>query len=228
MIENPAALAARHPHGTRVRYVAGRCRCQPCRTANTAYAKSREAAKRRGETNEIVDAAPVRAHLARLSAAGVGRRTVADISGVPPSTVGEIAQGRQKNLRARTAAAIMRVTAEAIVGGMLVPAAPAWARINELLSLGFTRGEIALAIGMRQRALQLNKHVITARNAHRVEQAYRRLMAMLVRRLEVRAEMEQLGHRGEEVAAVLELREARRREMVRERARRRKGWRKRP
>lgn len=168
-------LAARHPCGTRAKY-AGGCRCNACRRANTDYENARARARARGEWNGLVPAAPVRAHLRRLSAAGVGRRTVADISGVGASAIAELASGRKDQLRAMTAKRILAVTAEALNDSTLVLARPTWVLIRRLLAEGFTLGELAWRLGYKTRALQLRRDRITARNAMRVARFYHQVM----------------------------------------------------
>ena len=54
-------LAAKRPHGDRLRYVAG-CRCDLCRKANSTYERERQKARAAGDWNGIVDAAKARQH----------------------------------------------------------------------------------------------------------------------------------------------------------------------
>jgi len=173
-LPSPEAFADR-PHGTRIRYVSG-CRCGACRAANTAYERGRAKARRRGDWNGLVSSAAARAHLDALSAAGVGRRTVGDISGVSDSILSAIRRGTKTHVRARTEKAILAVTAEATGEAALVDAKPTWTKIRKLLREGFTRGEIAVRIGLKTRALQLGHERITAKSARRVERLYRQIM----------------------------------------------------
>lgn len=170
-----AAAFANHPHGTRVRYTAG-CRCEPCRGANNAYERMRAKLRRAGEGNPLVSAARVRRHLLRLSAAGVGRRTVVDIAGVPSSTLSAVRSGVKTKLRRATAERILAVGADALTDAKLVPAAATWKLIERMLAEGFTRGDIALRLGMRKPALQMRRDRITARTRARVERLYRELI----------------------------------------------------
>lgn len=169
-------LAAKHPCGTRVKYIGG-CRCDACRRANADYEKARAQARRRGEWNGLVDAAEVRKHLRRLSDAGVGRRTVADISGVGESAIAELANGSKRQLRAMTAKRILDVTAEAALNdATVVSAKPTWVLIRRLVAEGFTLGELAVRLGCKTRALQLRRDRITARTALRVARFYNQIM----------------------------------------------------
>ena len=55
-LRSAVELAAGKPHGTRIRYVGG-CRCLPCRAANSRYESERQAARKLGDWNGLVDAA---------------------------------------------------------------------------------------------------------------------------------------------------------------------------
>lgn len=220
-----AAAAALQPHGTRSRYAGGKCRCDECRKANTEYERERAKARRRGEWGGLVSATRARVHLIELGAAGVGRRTVADIAGVGETTLVLIKSGRKTQIRATNERAILRVTADATTGATLVPSEQVWRRLNELRELGFTKTELARHLGSTasQPALQLKTVLVTARTALRVERMYQRLKADLIRRLEVRVELAALSRREDEVESVLELRAERRREQRREYERTRRG-----
>jgi hypothetical protein len=170
-----SVLAEAKPHGTCVKYMGG-CRCLPCRAANARYEWRRHAARRSGDWNGLIPAGRARQHLLALSRAGVGRRTVADIAGVPQCVVHQIRTGRRRRIRARTARRILLVSRTAMNDARLVPAGRAWRMIERLVEEGFSRGEIAQRLGHRSRALQLNRTRITARSLMRVERFYRRTM----------------------------------------------------
>src|SRR6266536_2166700 len=89
-------------HGTRARYVSGPdeddqgrhgCRCARCSAANRAAAAVRERLIVYGQWQPFVDAGRARAHLAVLSAAGIGRRRVAELAGLSESAVGKLLHG---------------------------------------------------------------------------------------------------------------------------------------
>lgn len=64
-------------HGTVSRYKAG-CRCPECAEANTEYQREYKRRRRTGRpTTNLVDAAPVRAHVRALMAAGMTRQEIA-------------------------------------------------------------------------------------------------------------------------------------------------------
>lgn len=171
-------LAARHAHGTRVRYMTG-CKCMLCRAANSRYESERALARKNGDWNGLVPAALARAHLIKLSRRGIGRDTVAEASGVSITAICEIKARKKKNIRMRTHRAIMAVDTGALAGGTLVNADPVWAQLNRLLREGFTQTELARRLGSKARmpALQLNGRVVTAENAMRVERLHNAVMA---------------------------------------------------
>ena len=68
------------------------------------------------------------------------------------------------------------MTTEVRGDAALVPAGPAWALIDQLLANGFTKSEIALGIGRKTPALQLNKTLITLRNEAAVKRLHVRLI----------------------------------------------------
>jgi hypothetical protein len=168
-------LAARRAHGDRLRYMAG-CRCLPCRCANANYERGRLAARRRGEWNGLVDAAPARAHLRKLSRAGVGYKTAADAASVGKTTVAEILTGKKQQIRAQTARRLLAVTVAARADHSTVPAGRTWRLIERLLKEGFSKARIARELGMRSPALQLRRTRVLARTQLAVEKLWRRYM----------------------------------------------------
>lgn len=172
-----AFLAARKPHGTRLRYLGG-CKCMLCRAANSRYESSRLVARKNGEWNGIVSANRARRHLLRLSAAGVGRRRIASVTGVAASILSEVKKGIRRRIRARTERRILAVDTEIHRAlGSRVSAGRTWRLIGRLLDEGFTKGRIAQeALGNERAALQLGRHLIVWRSARNIERFYRRYM----------------------------------------------------
>lgn len=171
----PAAdLAADRPHGERLRYVGG-CRCDECRAANARYERERLTARREGDWNGIVPADRARAHLLKLSKAGVGRRAVAAASDVADTVLQEIRAGRKKRIRARTERLILAVSAAQASDRALTPARRTHKLIAELLEEGYTAGFLAERLGYRHRGLQFRAERVTVRNAARVARLHREL-----------------------------------------------------
>lgn len=169
-------LGARRDHGDRLRYMAG-CRCTDCRQANTQYERSRADARKAGDWNGIVPADKARAHMAALSAQGVGRRSVGDVSGVGDTILSEIIAGRKTRIRARTERAILAVTPQAAADGALVDAAPTWLLLDELIADGYTKTELARALGSTAAtpALQIQRTQCTVRHAFDVQKLHAQL-----------------------------------------------------
>ena len=169
-----AELAAGRPHGDRLRYLAG-CRCADCRRSNTEYERGRAAARKAGEWNGIVPAERTRAHIASLALAGVGRRQVADASGVAESIVVGIARGDRKNVRAATERAILGVNGQAIADRALIDAGPTWQLLDELVATGYSKAHLARELGHSSPAIQIRRTQCTVRTAYDVQRLHQRL-----------------------------------------------------
>jgi hypothetical protein len=175
-MKSASELAIDKPHGTRIKYIGG-CKCMLCRAANSRYETERHAARKAGDWNGIVDTDKARRHLKMLSRNGVGRRAVADASDIAGTILSEIRSGKRKRIRARTERKILAVTKEALSGGALVDADLTWKKIDELLDEGFTKGGLALRLGMKTLALQIKRFEVTAKTQMRVDRFYRQIMA---------------------------------------------------
>lgn len=174
-LRSPAELAAGKPCGTRMRYYAG-CRCQACHAANTDYERGRAAARALGEGNGLVSAERARAHLAALSAAGVGRKTAADAAKVAASSVSKIIDGQRTKIREQTERRILAVTPAVAADRAYIDAAPTWLLLDELIASGYRLTRLASEmLGRQVRALQLRRDRVTVRNAALARQVYERL-----------------------------------------------------
>lgn len=171
-----AELAAGRDHGDRLRYVSG-CRCFACRRANSAYEAARKVARAAGEWNGLVPAEKARAHLADLSAQGVGRRSVRAACDVAESILAEIIAGRKAQIRAATERAILGVTRGAAGDGALVPAKATWRLLDQLIADGYTRGYLGAQLGSKAKVptLQLKRDFVTVRSAYLVERLFEKL-----------------------------------------------------
>jgi hypothetical protein len=177
----PADLppADRFPHGTRARYIAGRCRCLRCRAANARYSSARQYASTHGDWNGLVPADRARQHLRWLSRHGVGRRAVAAASDVAASALAEIRAGRQTQIRARTERRILAVDLTCIADHALVPSSGAWQLLARLIAHGYPKARIAKALGLKRPALQFDPtKPMTAATVLRIERTYRELLAL--------------------------------------------------
>lgn len=182
-------LARQRPHGDRLRYMAG-CRCPACRGANTAYERMRARARKAGLGNPIVPADEARAHLKALSAAGVGRATVAQATDISSGIVQMIAAGTREKIRLATARKILAVTPDCKADGTRIDAAPTWALIHELIKAGDTKLSIARALGQQGAGRQLSRKTVTVRNADKVRRHARRMAEIAAEREAAQAEAE--------------------------------------
>jgi len=181
------------PHGSRARYVSGPdaggrpgrgCRCAACTAANRAEARRRARMITYGRWQPYVDAGPAREHLRALSRAGLGRRRVAQLSGLSESALSRILHGRRgrppaRRVRPRTAAAILAI-APAADG--LAPSAPVDAtgtrrRLQALVATGWTQAQLAAQLGMLPGnfGAMMRRAQVTAGTARAVRQLYDRL-----------------------------------------------------
>jgi hypothetical protein len=142
------------PHG-RVKYVVEKCRCETCTIASREYNQwlRRQHAYGRPPT---VDAAPARAHVRALGAAGIGWRRVAKVAGVHSSIVSKLLYGTPtrnmaptKRLRPDMASKILAVSVDAISDGALVPSAGTRRRIQALVAIGWSMAKLADRLGVQ-------------------------------------------------------------------------------
>ena len=124
--------------------------------------------------NGLVDAAPARRHMAKLSRRGVGYKSVQAASDVGKTTILGIVTGRKRRIRKRTSDRILAVDAGAVADHGLVPAARTWQMLRELEAEYFTRAEVARQLGYKVPALQIGRRKVLARTEQRVERLYRR------------------------------------------------------
>ena len=112
-------IAARHPHGHRMRYVAG-CRCDDCRAANSAREREYEIRRKAGESNPIVPADRARAHILALADAGVGMASVVAATDISRAILCKIKDGSRKGVRRTNEAKILAVPLDYLADGALV------------------------------------------------------------------------------------------------------------
>lgn len=135
-------------HGQRTTYVKG-CRCSDCRAANARYGKL---AKFRQQTGRhvLVDAAPVRRHLTKLRAAGVGKRTIAKRAGVSQTVVDRLlglnSDRPADRVRPDTARKLLAVQADQLAEGAYIDATGSTRRLQALVAIGHTQTSLAQRI----------------------------------------------------------------------------------
>lgn len=149
--------------------------------------------------NGNVWAGEVRAHLRRLSRAGVGYKAVADACDVSKSSLQAVLSGKKKLLRRRTVERILAVTADAIADHGFVDARATWKLIDEMRErAGLTKREIARRLGYQRYALQIRRDRIIAVNALKVKRLHERVMRQV--EVDERAELYRRIEAGEVAA----------------------------
>ena len=164
-------------HGTRASYVKG-CKCQPCRAANSRYSKLQRYRILAG-ISDLVDAGPVKAHVAMLRAAGVGKRTIAMRAGVSQTVIDRLlginTEKPCNRVRPETARRILAVKGSDVADGSYVDTIGTTRRLRGLVAIGWTQTELATRIGWS--VCNLNSIVMARRPGVTVDTA--RLVAAL-------------------------------------------------
>lgn len=167
-------------HGTHTRYGYG-CRCEKCRAANAAaseaYRRRRARIEWGAEPPAMVDAEPVRAHVLRLMAAGVGWQRIGPAAGLSEGPISGLLYRtpRTKRMQRRTAEAILALRAEDLIAdGTYVDPSGTIRRIQALAAAGWTRSEIGRRIGIGPNNMPelLRASRVTARRARQVRALY--------------------------------------------------------
>lgn len=145
-------------HGTRARYVADRCRCESCRSANSEYNRNNKRRQAHAAANParqyLVDAEPVRQHVHALQAAGMGWRSIAAQSGVGGTVVKKLVWGDPSRGQA-PAKRVRPDTARRLLAVSLVRADHARVssigtqrRLQALVALGWSQSKLAGELGL--------------------------------------------------------------------------------
>lgn len=179
-----------HTHGERATFKICGCRCTPCSKANTAYTKKWERARLYGRpTTTWVDAAPVRAHVEQLQAAGLGWRTISTRAGVSPSVVNALLFGRKrehgrdapaKRINPAAAEKLLAVpipTALDLADAAVVDGTGTMRRLQALACLGWSIKRLAARTTVDHQALRgaLHGGQVLARTARAVVDLYEQL-----------------------------------------------------
>lgn len=153
-----------HAHGTRVAYVKDRCRCEDCTTASRVAEQKRRRARLYGIDAGLVDAQPVRDHLAVLSEAGIGYKRAAKLAGVSVTAVQTVLYHHPDRPEAGPAKRVKRETAEKILAvepsldilsdGALVPSRGTARRVQALVARGWSQEKIAARAGITSQRMR--------------------------------------------------------------------------
>jgi plasmid maintenance system antidote protein VapI len=148
---------AHHQHGTRAAYVGDRCRCGSCRAANSADQRRRHRAIVYGRWQPFVDAEPARRHVRLLMANGIGRRQIATLTTLSPSTIDNLIYGNPRahrpptgRIRPDTANRLLAisVTPANKAPGRYTDAGPSIRRLRALAAIGWSPTAIACELSI--------------------------------------------------------------------------------
>lgn len=165
-------------HGTHAKYAVDRCRCEPCRLAQREYNRNRvrQMSRPDGVWRPYVDAGPAREHIEWLRSCGVGIKTVAKLSGVPHGGLSKLmygdrarGMGPSRRIRPATAERILAVMPAMATGAQKVPAGPTWRLLDELITRGWSKSELARRLGFESPALQISRQAVRASTARKIE-----------------------------------------------------------
>lgn len=176
-----------HKHGAATTcYSLHRCGCDDCKRGN----REREARMRRLKAygrwdTGLVDADPVREHLAALSRFGIGWMRAAGLAGVSRSVVRALVWGReeperrgqmQKRVARRTAERLLAVEPvfENLGDGAKVSARGTARRLRALVALGWSQTKLAEKLG--QSIPNLNRLMVRYENRYTSDGRVRRVM----------------------------------------------------
>ncbi|MEV0382332.1 hypothetical protein [Nonomuraea sp. NPDC050643] len=161
---------ADHPHGNPNRYRYGPdendqpgkgCRCRSCTAANTRSMNMYRLALATGRHQRDVDAKPVRRHVRKLQAAGMGTLRIAQLAGVSHQVVRALLYGvpsiglpPTRRLRPRNAARLLAVRHGQLPPAGYVPVAGSRRRLQALCLKGWPVHVLAAEGGMSVDTLQ--------------------------------------------------------------------------
>ena len=182
-----------HRHGTLACYRRCGCRCPGCTAANTKAVKAWRAGMVIGDVvgREHVDAAPYRAVLHRLRAAGYGTRQIVSAGGFTSSdsilgVIRPVEDGGRATIKAVTAARVRR--AERVLGSCepdgrtRVDAAGTRRRLQGLAVMGWSLQAVSAGVGLSHRTLESIRigrvRQVRTSTAQAVSAATRHLMLM--------------------------------------------------
>ena len=165
-------------HGTRTGYVKG-CRCQPCTDANRHAQAAREQRSRAGgPSTDLVSAARARGHLRILTGQGATQKGLARAADLNVKTIVDILEGDRTRIQPDTERIVLAITMNDVrqshAPGTLIPAAPIWQLINDMVARGWPKSWIAREAGLGN-SIQLKTDQVTAGNAQRIAELHAQL-----------------------------------------------------
>lgn len=171
------------PHGLRRTYVVDGCRCDPCRAANTTYARQRSRrnlhAQHGAATPLTVHVDQARALVAELQQRGWSYHRIADRTGLRREQLSRIGGGTGKpvsRVRWATYRSLHQLLDETAptAPAALVDATGTWRRLQALIAAGWPKSHLAARLGVG-RSLQYRQDLVQQRNADKVRALYTEL-----------------------------------------------------
>jgi plasmid maintenance system antidote protein VapI len=195
--EQPCHHKTHHPHGNRVRYVIDKCRCRPCRDANSTDNRRRVRDQMYGNPS-YVDAGPARAHIEALTAAGMGLKRIVAVSDISQGQLWKLIYGKRRHggertpsrrIRPATEARILAITLD-LADGARVDSTGTSRRIQALVAVGWSMSKIATRLGIDRgnfTALAQGRTAVTVAHAKAVTTLYDQLWDQVPEHAEWRA-----------------------------------------
>ena len=145
----------RHQPGARACYVAHGCKCRACTDTATAVARRYKWIHGNGRSAKV-PGAPVRAHLARLRAAGMSTAEIERVTGVPQSTFRNIESGRVTDVQRPNAQAILAARPVPVTQQRtgFVDGTGTRRRLQALCAIGWTGADLGPRIGVTRKRLR--------------------------------------------------------------------------
>lgn len=174
-------------HGTRVKYVIEKCRCLPCTVAAREYNRADYRRKARPDETYVayVSATKARQHLQMLQTHGIGYKTVAELTGLAPSTLGKIlwpsryrGMGKSRGIRPETETKVLSVQPEHVAGGQQTDGTEFWRMYDELRARRFPRIWIARQLGMNGSGNLRHGKNVTMKRLRAMEQLFEKCRGM--------------------------------------------------
>lgn len=170
------------PHGY-ARYKLDGCRCYTCAYAVSQYELNRVRGITAGTWQPFVDADPARRHLRALSTAGVGRRRVAELTGLTETCLTRLTSGGPngrpptRRIRPDTERKILAIASVDVAAGVIIDSTGTVRRLRALHALGWTFTALAAEIGwtVQNLSTMLGAARVTRNTADLVTALYDRL-----------------------------------------------------
>lgn len=173
-------LAAKHEHGSKVRYMNG-CRCRKCRAGNATYEARLNVDRFWFGPNNLVPTDEVQRHLKWLASHGIGHKTVAKVCGVGKSTLADILWYGKAHIRRRRALRVLSLqpTLDIMPKTHKVQAGETLAKLQALAKMGIPRATVSRdGLGNMSALQACAKPTVIVRTAIRLRDYYERVMAV--------------------------------------------------